>query len=1178
MQGFKSFADPVTIELNDGITCIVGPNGSGKSNISDALRWVLGEQSPKQLRGSKMDEVIFAGTATRRPKGMAEVTLVIDNSAGILPLEYSEVAVTRRMYRSGESEYLINGNSCRLKDIKELFMDTGIGVDGYSIIGQGKIQEIVSQKPENRREIFEEAAGIVMYKSRKAEAERKLAAAGDNLERVRDIIAEIEDRIGGLKEDSEKAQEYISLRDRYQFLGVNIILHNLAGVEKNLRICQDDLKEIERQYGEAAGESEKQSRQIEKYRLEDASLNESYDAANRELLDKIEELHTISNRGQVTTERLNGIQNELDRLQAVINDSGQKLDKNRANRAELEEECGKLLESRDAAAKDLQDAQQRCGARIKKADILRAKIDQDKETIIEENNRNVSRRADIRTLENYLDTLRNRMEQIREESEGRDEASEENRKKLEGIRARYADKDTEKQDLEEQIRRIEGQMKQLNAEISSSGAKIEDLTSRINRSAARKSTIEEMESNYEGYYSAVRAVMQRHFPGVIGPVSDLMTVPDGYELAVETALGGGMQNIICEDDRSAKNAVEWLKQARAGRATFLPVSSIRSYSNPVSRDIKEMEGYIGLASDIVETDPKYREIYDYLLGRVLLVDQMDHAIRISKKMRNGFRIVTLEGEVIAASGSITGGRFRNRSANLLERKKEIETLGSQIDQMKQKREQFSESRKEQQKKFQSIGAERSTLLDQFRQAEIDVRVLRNDLDHAQSLVKAAGSAADKYSKELETIENDIRNAETRIEQSRSEIERSEEEIRKLEDGVESMMEDSGKYQNVVSEDRELIVQKKVALSEHETKILSMNEMIERLIDDIADLEDTYNDAIADYEELLRQQQLLTDSGAESGEKEKELKEERKQLENKLEALNKALDENRSAYDRATEAQKSAAARAEKLQNEKYQLEIRQTRNETILSSQKDKLWDEFGMSYAEAQDIRDEKFAITAGNKEAREVKTRMAELGDVNISAIEEYRKVSRRYEFMTAQESDLNQAMDELKTIIRNMDRTIRQKFKETFDKIEEQFEKTFKELFGGGHAELRMEDETDPLESGIDIIAQPPGKALKNINLMSGGEKTLTAIALMFAVLKVKPTPFCILDEVEAALDEANIERVADYLKNFHEIQFALITHQKATMERADVLYGITMPEQGISRVLSLKLEDADSFELE
>ena len=1171
MQGFKSFADPVTIELNDGVTCIIGPNGSGKSNISDALRWVLGEQSSKQLRGSKMQDVIFAGTATRKPRGMAEVSLVIDNSTGILPLEYNEVAVTRRMYRSGESEYLINGNPCRLKDIKELFMDTGIGVDGYSIIGQGKIAEIVSSKGEDRRQIFEEAAGVVLYKSRKTDAENKLKTATDNLDRVKDIISEIEGRIDGLKEDSEKATEYIGLRDRYKTLGINIILHNLESLDKSVKQGAEELKELEERLKTASDSSLKYEEELEQYRLEDAELNQSLNQANEDLLAKVEKLNIITSGGKLNAERLANIEKELVRLNDAIGDAESKLESERAAFSELEKNDSELGSSLNSAKSEYEKAVISFNEHTAEASSINMDIEQSKERVIELNNSKVRLNAEINTLENYKKTLLDRKVSLQEEFNGKDVKDAENRARLDEIQSGLKLKESELEETRKTIYDYSDKIAAATKKIESLNAEIDELAATTNRAIARKNTIEEMEHNYEGYNNAVRMLMQKSMGGILGTVSDLINVPSGYEVAIETALGNNLQNIVCKDDDSAKSAINWLKSSKAGRATFLPVSSVHADRLPLTSEVKNANGYIGLASEMVTSDSKYDEIVDYLLCRVIIADTMDNAIKISKMNVGGFRIVTVDGEVINSYGAITGGKFANKTANLLDRKKEIGELEAKINDYNKRSEQLRNERESLRAEEKQLTEDRIGLNDKIQKLEIEFNVLKTDRDHADELVQTGADANDKYESEIKTIASDLESADEMIKKYQLQIEQADAETKTLETKTEELIDKYDEFKSIIEDDNETIVQLKVKMGEHETKVLAQNEMIERIRDTITELESGLEDDVNSRNELEKQRNLLTSNSTESGEKQEALVQEKKDLENKIEELTVKMDKNRQNNEETIRAQKSNSESLEQIRDEKYRLEIKTARNETLLDTQKDKLWEEFEVSYAEALDMKDDNFAITAGNKESREIKLRIAELGDVNIGAIEEYKAVSKRYEFMTAQEADISKAMKELNEIISNMDKTIRVKFKENFDQVVVNFEQSFKELFGGGYAELRLEDENNPLESGIEITAQPPGKKLKNINLLSGGEKTLTAIALMFAVLKAKPTPFVILDEVEAALDEVNIERFSDYLKNFDDIQFALITHQKATMEHADILYGVTMPEQGISKMLSLKLGD-------
>lgn len=1171
MQGFKSFADPVAIDLNEGITCIIGPNGSGKSNISDALRWVLGEQSSKQLRGSKMQDVIFAGTATRKPKGMAEVTLVIDNTTGLLPLEYREVAVTRRMFRSGESEYLINGNQCRLRDIRELFMDTGIGVEGYSIIGQGRIADMVSSKAEIRRQIFEEAAGVVLYKTRKAEAENKLRSAGDDLERVRDIIAEIEGRIGGLREDSEKASEFLVLRDRYKTLSINLILNNLDNLNASLEAGTAELQELEDRLGEDSRIIDEADSSLEETRLLDAELSEKYSDANTALLKVIDELNTIKSGGELNKEKLSGIERELSRLSADAENAEEKLTAERKELLKLEELDRSMNSEKTSVALELDKAIALYDEHNQKASALEAEINRLKENMISIGNQNVQRKAEINTLSGYMQTLADRKAAILTESEGRDGTDSANRLNLERLEKEISLREEEVAGARSELHDLTAEIGRSAAGISDINRKLEELSVLSNRAVARKSTIEEMEANYEGYNNSVRFLMQNNEEGLIGTVSDILKVPEGYETAVETALGASLQNVICRRDSDAKAAIRRLKRGKGGRATFLPIESIKADRLAVPDRTARSEGFLGRASDMVSSDDEYRNIVDYLLCRVLIADTMDNAVRMSKGMPGGFRIVTLEGEVLTAFGSITGGRYANRTANLLDRKKEIASLNNTVREYGDRIAELRAELEAAHELSEKLGEELELKRRRLSEAEIAFNVLKADRDHAEELVKSDEGAAVRSREETESITEDIERASEMIENYAERIAQSEREFEAAEAEAERLMNELEELRPVLESDSESIVALRVRLGENESKILARNEMIERIRDSVLELEAVLDDCRSAAEELENRKSGLLSHGERSEDRISELDIHRQQLESDIAELLGRLSENRSRSEALMKEQKEVRERIEKSRDEKYRLEVKTARSETLIDAQKDKLWDEFEISYAEALDLRTPGFAIAAGNRELREIRLRMSELGDVNISAIEEYKSVSKRYEFMSAQESDITKAMSELNDIITGMDRTIKRKFKENFDRVVVNFEEAFRELFGGGYAELRLEDETKPLESGIEITAQPPGKKLKNINLLSGGEKTLTAIALMCAVLKAKPTPFVILDEVEAALDEVNIERFSDYLRKFDNIQFALITHQKATMEHADVLYGVTMPEQGISRMLSLRLGD-------
>ncbi|MBR3147025.1 MAG: chromosome segregation protein SMC [Eubacterium sp.] len=1174
MQGFKSFADPMIIDFHEGVTCIVGPNGSGKSNVSDALRWVLGEQSPKALRGGRMEEVIFNGTEARRAKGMAEVTLVIDNSAGILKIDYSEVAITRRMYRNGDSEYLINNNQCRLKDIRELIMDTGIGVDGYSIIGQGKIQDIVSNKPEARRSIFEESAGIVAYKTRKTEAEHKLERTRQNLDRINDIVSEIEGRIDTLKEDSEKAKKYLEMRDRFKELEVNITLRNIDNADKRSLQYQQDEKDIQEKI-DAAKEGktsiDEESSRLESQRTE---LDAKAEDAHNRMLETVQTINDRKQENQHSEERVVSIQAESHRLATEIEQLTRKREISEAELQSLRTDHEEAV-SKDALAKEnLREKTEEYDRIASDTSGFNKIIDEGNDRLFRLHSEAAAKKSEARSLENYRDTLENRQKEIEKEREQLKSqlGSEDERRKSAGSELERAEEEKKR------IEKILSDGAKRKSDLGSSSARLrtqrEELKITENRLSARLHTIEEMEHNYEGYNYPVKFIMQSGLSGIHGVVAEMLDVPARFETAVETALGAAKQNIIVSDDASAKRAVALLKENRAGRLTFLPAASIQGTYTEPDQALKSDPAFLGIASDLVGFDSKYQDVVDYLLGRTAVVEKLDDAIRLSKKVRrSGLRFVTTDGEVINPQGAITGGKYKGENSNLIGRRNEMERL----------RKEIGAAGKDLEKIEKELAASEKELDELTRQiAEAEKERYDNDV-RLSGLMKDAGS----IDTGIEEIRDRIEKAENEAGEIVHELERNsrmsedliresgdaEEEIKTVSAEIEKAMSGYESRQRQSEEASKALTEARIEANKWAGKLSSITAILERVEKE----EKEYSLDIKNKQDqiyILEEEKERLVAGKENFAGEQEALEKQKAgIERELKKLNK---------DRESISERSAAIAGELksredeingLRDEKYQLEIRAAKNEALLEQLKNKLWDDFEISYAEAQDLRWETFAMGKAQAESKEMREGIRELGDVNIGAIEEYEQVSKRYRFLTEQREDVTTAMNELTGIINDMDTTIRKKFRENFDKVEENFETVFSELFGGGHAELRIEEGQDLLDAGIDIIAQPPGKRLQNINLLSGGEKTMTAIALMFAVLKVKPTPFCILDEVEAALDDANIDRFADYLKNFANTQFAIITHQKATMEHADVLYGITMPEHGVSRLLSLRLGDYD-----
>lgn len=1169
--GFKSFAEPVSIDLSKGITCIVGPNGSGKSNVSDAIRWVLGEQSPKILRGGKMEDVIFAGTTKRRSKGMAEVVLVIDNTSKILPIDYSEVAITRRAFRSGEGEYYINANQCRLKDIRELIMDTGIGVDGYSLIGQGKIADIVSNKVESRREIFEEAAGIVKYRSKKAEAEKKLENTGVNLSRVNDIIAEISGRIDSLKRDSDTAKQFLELSDEYKKVEVNVILKNIEEIELKNEYLKDDLVDFNVNLEEIIEKQAKLKEEIANGQEEIRNLEKLLEEARTKKVGLLEAINSISSADIVRKEKLALFEKEEARLSFDISDASNKFDENSEKLGILNEEL-EVFDSKIALLKEeILQKEMDLEKSVAMNEALLQAIEEKKEKVFELHSEIAGKKAESATLQNLIETLKKKKNQLNSDELEYGAKKTADELELQKIREALNRKLEEKSSLEKKFEDERLELQEIEYLIKNVANDLQKKRYDFANLSSRKKTIEELESNYDGYSYAVKYVMKKSFSGVYGVLADLIKVPRGFELAIETALGAALQNIVCSDEQVARNIIEVLKRDKAGRLTFLPLSSMRGEVVKIPSEILNGVGFEGIASNCIDFDEKYRGIVQYLLGKVVIIDNLENAINITKKAKINFRIVTLDGDVINAGGSITGGAYKNKTANIFERKAEIAELSVKLDALREeslnleeRNDKLTESQNlkiEALKKFENDlkvlqiehleiqnalkhkNDEMAVLEDYSHRRQTELKAILDEESSTREVFEKLSNSSEEITKQIEILKIEIENDMTVLQEAKIPEKEGNDELTELKVGLAEIQNQKNTKEFQVNEIKKQVEQFATSIEKAKIELEKIHQDIEML-----------NSQSADFQKLQEKQR------------------ERDILEgyiNEVSQKRAKLFEDGKAKEIAAE---ELLIKRNNMSESKYELEIKLAKSESTLENYKNKLWDEFEISYVQASSFKSEDVNFAEAQKQARRLKAQIKELGNVNVGAIKEYEEVEKRYSFLQEQKSDIQAAMQSLKDIICDMDETIKIRFKESFEAIAQNFEIVFQDLFGGGNAMLEMDNPENPLETAIEIIAQPPGKKLQNINLLSGGEKTMTAIALMFAVLKAKPTPFCILDEVEAALDDGNVEKFARYLRKFEQIQFALITHQKVTMEHADVLYGITMPEQGVSKLLSLKLDSA------
>lgn len=1168
MHGFKSFAEPVIIEFDRGITCVVGPNGSGKSNISDAIRWVLGEQSPRLLRGGKMEDVIFAGTASRRSRGMAEVTLVIDNSSKFLPVDFSEVAITRRMYRSGESEYAINNNACRMRDIRELLADTGIGVDGYSLIGQGKISEIISNKKDSIREIFEETAGVVGYKTKKSEAERKLEATFSNMERVQDIILEIESRIGSLEDESKRAKEYLNLRDRYKELEVNITVKNIEDIEEKSLIFREDLSEIEGDIKSLTGEKEKAESETVRMKDDIQNMEADLDEKMLSLARLDEDLNSKAGENTIGRERLRAIENNRFRINRELLELREKLTAELDNISELAREQSHLQKKYEEDFSDFDRMEDEEAVGNEKIEQLEHELEKEKQDMFSLNNsRNILINERL-GLENFAKVV---------EKDYRDVSGEQERQNSENIRRELKEANIDYEGAKAEIGRLRKEIDRQKEHLADFVRRYDEkqvekrkIIVETEKLFTRKKTLEGLEEGYEGYNYGVKFVMNRNVGGIEDVVANLIDVPKGMEKAIETALGSSLQNIVCKDETVAKKSIRLLKEKKAGRVTFLPLTTVKGRDEFGDDRIENVEGFVGYGENTVKFDRKYEKVMSYLLGGTVIAETIDSAIEM-QKISKKYRYITLEGDVVSGAGAMSGGAYKNKGNNVLERKKEINQLGCDIEKLSESLEKIDGYCADLQGKIETtetVLSGKNEELDRLNDVE---NRLRNQLESLEIKCEIALKEDEKRSRNLADLRENRKKTADDIVEKNIEIEKIELKIDELEKGLEKRSE----FLKALKEEHRAKIQQMVDMrikaNQVRNEISSIGNLVERNREIARDIEENLEDKEKQLENLRIDEEGIKEGIVSRNREVTSLTMRKNSLNHDINVEKSKVAERKKAYEKNLERREEVLNKLNQLAGRKYELDLRLAKFDTQLENLKNKIWDEFEISYQEAVELRDDDISISSAIKENREVKSKIKSLGDINIGAIKEYDEVKTRYEFLKEQRKDIQLSISQLEDIIGEMDDIIKERFKNSFDSIGEYFEEIFTEFFGGGSAKLEIDNIEDPMNSTIDITAQPPGKQLRNINLLSGGEKTMTAIALMFAVLKTKPTPCCILDEVEAALDDNNIHIFANYLKKFENIQFTLITHQKTTMEHADVMYGVTMPERGISKIFSLNMGD-------
>ena len=1174
LQGFKSFADKTVLEFKEGITGVIGPNGSGKSNISDAIRWVLGEQSIKSLRGAKSEDIIFAGTQARKSLGFAEVSMVIDNTDGKLPIEYSEVTVTRKIYRSGETGYFINKTPCRLKDILELFMDTGIGKDGYSIIGQGKIDEILSNKSEDRRRIFEEAAGIVKYRTRKAESEKKLEQTKLNLLRINDILSEIEANIEPLRLQADKAKQFLDLREELKSIEVGLFIYNIDTYKQKLEQIIKDEEIIKSQEQD---ENEKMSHIKE--------MKEKLKQEIDQVTTQIEELQNLGFESSNKIEKINseiGISNERMQNNSANHERIEKeIDEVKQRIKELEEESEQkqnkkenLFLNKEKFQKELDDKQKELDELTKKLSDKELKIEEKKQTIEKNVDLKYELSENISNQEVNFENLEKRQKSLKTE--------------LSSVISELDLTRTNKQelgkgfyDIQSQKEKSEKILKEKAEEKESCMRKVKEFDEQINRLSyemrmkdSRLKFLIETEKEKEGYIKSVKALLNdcekdsTLSKGMHGVLANLISVQKEYETAVEMCLGQMLQNIVTDTENDAKKLVEHLRTNNLGRASFLPISSI--HGKKIDRVIKNnIEGIIGIASDLVKCDKKYEQIVLNLLGRTVVVEDMDAAIALSKMNSYSFRVVTVKGDIINPSGAITGGSISTKTVNILGRSREIEELEKDVKRINKDIENINNKKDEYSTSITDVIEEVSRLEKSLQDIQVVYATENQKMVAIDDNIKRLETRRDKLKEENEQIEKQKEEIIKTKEEKRKEIETLTIEIEQLNKEVEEFAINNKENQKYIDDLNFDITNLKISVSSFDESGTSIDEMLERIKQDIKNNQLSIENKLTNITSIDKENEDLQSKILELNEQIEKIKSDVQNSSTKVEELKQHRVEKNSNLNEIEQQINDQFSVIEGLKEQVVKIDVKKTKLEQDLEQVVNNLWEEYELTPNMITDYKKPE-NVAQTQKHVNQIRNRIKDLGSINIDSIEEYKKTKERYDFMCEQRLDLDNTAGKLRKVIADMTETMKIQFAEKFKQINKNFNDVFVELFGGGKAELILEDENNILECGIDIQVQPTGKKLQNMMLLSGGEKAFTAIALLFAILKINPAPFCILDEIEAALDDVNVYRFADYLKKFSkETQFLVITHRKGTMEAADTVYGVTMEENGISKLLSIKL---------
>ena len=1174
MQGFKSFADKTVLEFMPGITSVIGPNGSGKSNIADAIRWVLGEQSIKELRGGKSADIIFAGTQSRKSLGFAEASLVFDNMDGKLPIEYQEVIVTRRIYRSGETGYFINKVQCRLKDILELFMDTGIGKDGYSIIGQGKIDEILSNKSEDRRNVFEEAAGIVKFKTRKEESEKKLERTKLNVLRINDIISEIEGNLEPLKVQSEKAKKYVDLKSELKNIEVGLFVHNIERYKSDLEKTVQDATIIQEN-------CDLEEAKLEKIKIIKEDLKSTID----ELTENIEKTQNLGFSSQKEIEMLNSdinvsktkIQNNeenKERFTQEIEEIKQKIEKSTQDmELKLSRKDG-LKENKEKFEKELEE-------KTKKLEEINKTLSE-KELEIEEDKRKLEENVDTKyEIEGFINeqkvnisNIEKRLAQIQNEISNSISELDNTRFTKEELEKGFYEVQKQKNEKQKELEKLKEKNNAINEKIKTIDIKLNNSIQELNFKESKYKFLVETEKEKDGFQRSVKTLLKdcekikELGKGVRGAIAELIDVPENIETAIEMALGASMQNVVTDNEQDAKRLIEHLRKNNLGRASFLPISNVKG--KKLDKIKGNNKGVLGIASDLIKYDKKYEGVILNLLGKTVIAQNMDIGIALAKENGYSFRIVTLDGDIITTTGAMSGGSVSKKTVNILGRSKQIENLSKEIEQIKANQEKLKKEKEDIIKSSEDFLKTVQEMENALQTIEIKYNVENEKINTVNQSIQRISNTLEKLKLEKQESENKKDEYLKTIEQENVKKIALDEENTNLKEKIAQFSDSNKDKQKEVDDLNFDITSLKISVSSFNESENSIDEMTELLKQEIENQKNNIENKKQQIEKMSEEQVELENKIKQDEKKIEEIKDKVSKSDTDIEKMKQERIKSNEKLSQKEKEEVDEFKIIEDLKSQIVKLEVKKTKLDEDLNNVITSLWNEYELTPNACEDYqKPENIALTT--RRVNSLRQDIRELGSVNVDSIEEYKNLKQRYEFMCEQRLDLENTSSKLRKIIAEITENMREQFKEKFKIINENFGQTFKELFGGGEAKVVLQDEGNILECGIDIIAQPPGKKLQSMALLSGGERAFTAIALLFAILKMNPAPFCVLDEIEAALDDVNVNRYAEFLKKFAKgTQFLVITHRKGTMEAADTVYGVTMEEKGISKLLSMKLK--------